>query len=272
VTVISCLINRAGTFHATDSLLTRLGPDGQREPLEWQETKIVPVPAWRGAMSYWGLALIEQQWSTLDWLRAQAKRAAQFESAAAFAEALAVELRRALAGLRVRRDVDAGIGIHFTAYEWIDDYWIPELFLVTNWSDPTYTALRPTGVGMSRETHGTFSGEGPRPDDSDPGRRRAVSRYLQAGGWFIYNNGDPELFNPAANSILHMFRTLSKRGILRGADDIGSLGSLTRRPIEVVSAIQHDFCASGTRVVGGKIHDLAITPTGIHSSTSGDSP
>src|SRR5215831_14873694 len=46
--------------------------------------------------------------------------------------------------------------------------------------------------------------------------------------------------------------------------------SLARRPVEVVTAIQRDFCAGGKRIGGGRVHDLLITPSGDYSSTSGD--
>ncbi len=42
---------------------------------------------------------------------------------------------------------------------------------------------------------------------------------------------------------------------------------LARRPVEVVSEIQRDFCQAGRRTVGGKIHDLAITPGGRYLSS-----
>ncbi len=270
MTVISTVITRIGTVHATESLLTKLGRDGKRDPIEWQATKIVPVRAWRGALSYWGLALVDGCWSTLDWLGEQAAQASSFKAAEAFTDALATELGRALGSLSFSREVDAGIGIHFSAYEWIDDRWIPELFLITNWSDLTNTALAPTGIRVSRETHATLAGEGTKPEDGEEGRRRAVSQALQAGEWLRYNNGDPQLYNGAANAIQDMLCVLASRRILREVDNIETLRSLGRRPVEVVSAIQQCFCAPGTRVVGGKIHDLLITPTGEYSSTSGD--
>lgn len=270
MTVISTLITRAGTVHATDSLLTRLGADGQREPVEWQQTKIVPVRTWRGAMSYWGLALIEGQGSTVEWLRDRAAEAGDFTSPQYFSEAVAARLNRALAGLPFRRPVDAGIGIHFSAYEWVDDQWIPELFIVSNWLDPNYTALRPGGVGATRETYGSITGQGPRPQDGAAANRLAVSRALRDGMWFRWNNGDPRLYNLAADAIHCMFSELAGRGVLGQPDDVETLRALTRRPVEVVSEIQRDFCGPGARLVGGRIHDLAITPAGEYSSASGD--
>ena len=270
MTVISTLITSAGTVHATDSLLTNLMADGRREPVEWTQTKIIPVPAWRGAMSYWGLAQIEGRWSTLGWLRNEAAKAGDFASAEDFARELASQLNRELAAMTFRRRTDAGIGIHFSAYERMDDRWIPELFLISNWSDTSYSSIRMTGVGYSRETHGTLSGQGPRLEDSQLDRRLKVSDSIDRGGWFRYNNGDPQLYNPAAIAIQNMFKELASRKILRDPNSLETLRALARRPVEVVSEIQHDFCAAGTRVVGGRVHDLAITPTGLYSSTSGD--
>jgi hypothetical protein len=270
MTVICTVITMAGTVHATDSFLTKLKANGQRELIETQETKIIPVRAWRGAMSYYGLAQVEGHWSTLDWLRDQAIQAGRFGTAEEFAHALAVALKREIARLPLRRNEDKGIGIHFSAYEWIDDYWMPELFHISNWLDPSYTALRPTGVGASGDMYSSIFGQGLEQGGTPGARRRAVHQAIQSGTLVRYNNGDPMLYNPAANAIQGMFVELNRRRILRNANDIEVLRSLGRRPVEVVSEIQRDFCAPGTRVVGGKVHDLAVTPTGDYSSTSGD--
>ncbi|MCR4304664.1 MAG: hypothetical protein NUV63_10650 [Gallionella sp.] len=270
MTVISTLITRVGTVHATDSLITILKSDGQRDPIEWQRTKIVPVRAWRGAMSYYGLAQIEGCWSTLDWLREQATKASTFATAGRFAYALADALNREIPALPIRREADKGIGIHFSAYEWINGYWIPELFHISNWSDPTYTGLRPTGVGASADMSGAVSNHFPDLVNNEEAKRLAVHQAIQAGVWFQYNNGDPRLFNSAAKAILDMFKELESRGILCDATNIETIRALTTQPVEMVSNIQHGFCADRTRVVGGRIHDLAITPDGEYFSTSGD--
>jgi hypothetical protein len=54
VTVISTVITRYCTVHASDSLITKLQPDGSAIPIEWEQSKIILVRPWRGAMSYWG--------------------------------------------------------------------------------------------------------------------------------------------------------------------------------------------------------------------------
>jgi hypothetical protein len=97
-----------------------------------------------------------------------------------------------------------------------------------------------------------------------------VHRTVQAGAWFRYNNGDPRLYNTAANAIFDMFKDLNDRGVLLDPNNIATIRALTRRPVEVVSNIQHDLCHHDTRVVGRRIHDLSITPNGDYYSTSGD--
>lgn len=270
MTVISTVITMAGTVHATDSFLTKVNANGQREPIETQETKIIPVRAWRGAMSYYGLAQVEGHWSALDWLRAQAAQAGNFGTAEEFANALAVALNHEISRLPLPRDVDKGIGIHFSAYEWIGGYWIPEMFHISNWGDTTYSSLRSTGVGASRDMSGGISSQILGQGDTLEARRRLVHQAILGGMLVRYNNGDPTLYNPVANAIHDMFEVLNRRRILRKLNDIEVLRSLARRPVEVVASVQQDFCAPGMRVVGGRIHDLAITPTGVYSSTSSD--
>src|SRR5262245_23630981 len=112
MSVISTLISRSGTVHATDSLITRFDANGRRkpeEPEDWNTMKIVPVEAWRGAMSYYGLALTDSGWSTLDWLRQQAAVADRYESAELFAKHIAAQLNQVLSRIVFRVDTDAGI-------------------------------------------------------------------------------------------------------------------------------------------------------------------
>jgi len=93
MTIIATLITRRATVHASDSLLT-ISRNGMVDAINWEQTKIIGVPAWRGAMSYWGLAEVRDQndvvlWSVFGWLRDQAGSASTFDSAEAFAAHLA---------------------------------------------------------------------------------------------------------------------------------------------------------------------------------------
>lgn len=270
VTVISAVISRYCTAHASDSLISELRPDGTCVPREWKQTKIVAVPHCRGAMAYWGLARYGQ-WSTLAWLQERVQRAHHYPSPEDFAREVTGMLNKAISRMTFQRPLYAGIGIHFTAYEYVDNYWIPELFLLTNFKDPSYQSLHSDGVRLTRETYHTITNQAPQPEHREPQCRLRVHQHLQEGGrMLLYNNGDPALFNQAAGAILAMIRELARRGNLANAESVATYRAIARRPIEIVSRVQHDFAQEGARVVGGRPHDLAVTPNGEYSSDSGD--
>lgn len=106
----------------------------------------------------------------------------------------------------------------------------------------------------------------------DEASRKNLHSYLSEGGILTYNNGDPELFNPLAKSIFESVKTLSQRHLLHDPDDVDIYRSLAKQPVKMVKEVQHLFCRSNDRIVGGKIHDLVITPMGEFSSNSGDAP
>ena len=269
MTVISTVISRFCVVHASDSLITLRQPNGACCPTESERSKIVAVRQWRGAMAYWGLAT-RGNWSTFDWLRDRAAHTRNFSSAEEFAGAIALQLQEELSRIHFDRPIDAGVGIHFTAYEFMNDYWIPELFLISNWADPSYTTLRPNGVGASRETYHTITDQPPRIEHRESDSRLRVHAFLQEGRILIYNNGDPTLFNAAANGLGAMFRELARRGRINAPQEIGTYLAVARRPIEIVANAQRDFCSPETRIVGGRLHDLAVTPGGVYSSSTGD--
>ena len=260
------------TAHATDSFITLRAADGTYEPLESQETKIVPVPHWRGAICYWGLATQEPDWSTLQWLRGRATNAKEHASPETFARALAADLTVHLRRRQFRSSLDRGIGMHFSAYEPVDGYWVPELFQIRNWDDESYSTVRDVVV-VTRETFGTTKGVRERVEqDKDSVRRLEVHKALQEGAMLIFNNGDPMLFNPIAASVLSAMSELRRRGSLRDPTDVKTHLSLVRRPVEIASRLLSDLAPSNRRCVGGKTHDLAVAPTGEMKSTTGDAP
>ena len=269
MTVISTVLTQYCTVHASDSLITELQKDGSCKPREWKRSKIVAVRHWRGAMAYWGLAKYGS-WSTFDWLQEQAKNAGRYSSAEEFAQELEEKLNEAITHVK---SVNSGIGIHLTVYEHIENYWIPELFLLSNFTNPSYESVHPDGVHLSRETYHTIAKVPPEPEHRETQYRLEVHKRLhQPGGMLIYNNGDPIMFNAAAYAILEMFRALARRRKLAKPGSVKTYLAIARRPIEVVSKAQLDFCQKGTRVIGGKLHDLAVTPCGEYSSTTGDVP
>ena len=163
------------------------------------------------------------------------------------------------------------MGIHLTVYEQVGDYWIPELFKVSNWTDNNYADVFPDGFRLERVTyHTSFDKQSERPEDREPKYRLELHQKLLNGMILIYNNGDPVLFNPPAKALFNMFQTLIARGMLDDPHTSKAICALARRPIEVVAEAQKDFCHKRKVRVGGKIHDLAITPNGRYWSSTGD--
>lgn len=275
MTVVSTIITRHYTAHASDSFLTMCHPDGTREVVEDQQSKLVDVRAFRGVMSYWGLARHEDGWDTFQWLRERARLADASGSAEAFAEACAEMLTAELSRRRFANQLDSGLGIHFTAYEYINDYWIPELFVLSRWRDESYQEVLPKyKFRVTRETYATLKGlkppDGRSPEFGQPTHRLEVHKALQNQLlMFLFNNGAPVLFNPIANSILASFAELSCRGHLKDPTSFETHLSIARRPVEIVSKLLIDLAAPGTRLVGGKPHDLAVSPSGVYHSTTG---
>jgi len=240
--------------------------------VEDQASKLIRVPAWRGAMAYWGLASLGRDWNTKHWLETQAKSAGGHTSPEDYALALADNLTRELGRRGLRRPIDSGLGIHFSAYEYVEGYWIPELFLVSNWTDTSYSAVRPDGFLVTRETFATLQNLSDRPPEQRQlANRRAVHTALhQSQLMFRFNNGDPALFNPIGDSVLSTFSTLYARGHVHDSTSVQTHLSLVRRPVDVVSKLLADLAEPASRVIGGRPHDLAISPSGQYESTSGD--
>ncbi|HUM06584.1 MAG TPA: hypothetical protein VLT90_14050, partial [Terriglobales bacterium] len=156
-------------------------------------------------------------------------------------------------------------------YERMNDYWIPELFLISNWAGIPYTHIRLTGVGATRETYHTLNNVASMPEHREFDFRFKVHEALQSGVMFRYNNGDPALFNPVADAILDRFIELARRGVLNDPSSQKTHCGLVRLPIEIVSNLLSDFARKGTRLIGGKPHDLCVSPTGDFWSSTGDS-
>jgi hypothetical protein len=270
MTVISTIITRYYTAHASDSFLTKSHPGGKQEVIEKKKSKLVRVPAYRGVMGYWGLARYNG-WNTFDWLQERSNRANGSACAAAFADDLAAatvaEFRRKCA-----RPLDMGLGIRFTAYEYIEGYWIPELFVLSNWTDASYAAVQPHGFRVTRETYATLKGLPDRtPDHGQPACRLEVHRGLHdEARMFCFNNGDPTPFNPIANSILASFAELSRRGKVKKPSSVLTHLSIARNPVDIVSKLYRELTPRDTRLVGGKPHDLAVNSGGVYESRTGD--
>lgn len=85
MTLICARLSNVCTVHATDSLLTRLTPEGKREAIPERRPKIIAIPRFRGAMSWWGATqrpMIRGGWDAIDWLIERAAEAEETELSA----------------------------------------------------------------------------------------------------------------------------------------------------------------------------------------------
>jgi hypothetical protein len=94
-----------------------------------------------------------------------------------------------------------------------------------------------------------------------------VKQHLDDGNLFIYNNGDPLLFNNFANAFARSMIVLQRRGLLRRDHEIAR--SIALRPIAMIADSQSALCDEGKRLIGGRVHDLVIFPDGTMKSDSG---
>lgn len=270
MTVVSCIIASGCTTHASDSLLTRTKADGETEELEWEDPKLVRVEQFGGVIGFYGFAGMTPERSTLRWLRGQVSKASECKNAQEFAARLARKCEEWLRAEGAPRDRRGGIGMHFTAYEWWDGYWVPELFHVRNWADPHYASVKPEGVVWTRDTYGIIVGADEETRDASAAGRARVREHLVNGGYFRFNNGDPEMYNGIANAVhdggvLVFRRVAGERATLQPAH----WASLCLRPVEIVADLQRDFAGAGRRRVGGRPHDVTVTPPREFVSRSG---
>lgn len=210
--------------------------------------------------AYWGLAESTNGWTTHAWLESKAREAPKFDTLDAFAIALHAELDKIMLAVP---QADRGIGIHLMGYEQVGAYWVPELFLVSNYADTTYSKL--CCLHKTRETYHIAFNEQPNERHGEPECRYKVHGFLAEGGMLVFNNGDPFMFNAVARPLFQILKEARERGVLRDADSTDTYRALARIPIETVSKAQRDFFRKDKIRVGGKPHDLVITPDGLVS-------
>lgn len=286
MTVISVLINKYCTVHASDSYLTV--PHGQElQVVESQETKIVRAEKYRGALAYFGLAKSDDfNWSTLTWLQSQVANS-RYDQAEDFARSLTDNLNGELAKMQYANPLAKGIGIHFTTYERFDDLWIPELFAATNFSSTAYESLHVEGVICTRQTFNVVMHNMPSLPEHREREFRLMVHYAlhRADALLVYNNGDPLLFNPVAGAIFDSLRITARRGELSDTQNPETYRRIAKTAVKVVCDIQQAMVEqdrqetrkpgaktiiSGKRRIGGKSHALAISPNGSYLPVSGD--
>lgn len=147
------IISKKGTAVSTDSLLTvreKDNPDSVSQ-VEWQLPKLVRLEKFKGTISFWGDAVAELKrfppkpkedidfnWTLYNWLIEKCKNISR-TTLEDFVRHLTQDLK---AEYEKRKWLNNGIGIHVTGYEYVDNTFIPELFLISNYADTSYTKLR----------------------------------------------------------------------------------------------------------------------------------
>lgn len=275
MTVISAIINKQCTVHASDSLITEAQKDKTKKVLNHKQSKIVTVRAWKGAISYWGLASYKgYKWSTFEWLKKKAGSANKYRSAEEFAQHLTQELNEKASKMKFAKKIDRGIGLHFTAYEKIGNLLIPELFLITNYKGPPYKELYPK-IRLFRNTLASICGmkaEETKTEHRELPYRKIVHEVLQSGRFLIFNNGDPGMFNVIMPTIFRLYQIFGQRRILKDSSKIKleTYHDIAHMLLNTIIKAQEGFCDKNQRLVGGKIHVLAISPKGEYYSKTGD--
>jgi hypothetical protein len=272
MTVISAVISTHCIAVSSDSLLTVYNSSTKTsEIIEARKPKIIRVEKFLGAFSYWGLAAKSKssKWTTYDWLKKISNEAHQFDNLEKFGTHVRDELDKEIKSLRIDKKY-TGIGIHLTGYEDYNGFKIPELFLISNYTDPTYSKIG--DLGVSRQLFPTM------PDEFKAGQENLtqsekqllVKDFLTKGKMFIFNNGDPDMFNPFFSGYRDAMNTAKKRNAIKDSNDIEIYRNIASRPIEMVTKAQKDFYKKGKIIVGGRVHDLVIEKlTGKFTSTSG---
>jgi len=213
MTAISALISKKWIAAASDSLVTEFHPEtNEISHIDFRRSKIVPIRKFKAAAAYWSLAKIGK-WNTYDFLKTMARNAYNYDTIEEFANGIKLMLKEKLDGITFRTPIHQGIGIHLIGYEIHGDTLVPELFLISNFANPSYETLKELDV--TRNLYGTLHENFRNNEESNEERRNKVIEFLDQGGIFRFNNGDPLLFNPAANAIHMMFNSAISRNVIR---------------------------------------------------------
>lgn len=266
MTAISAIISKDWISVASDSLLTEIISIDNVRHIEFKKSKIVPIRKFKASAAYWGLAKVGY-WRTYDFLKKMAVDADGFQSFESFANYVCAELKAKLDKFVVKNPSDIGIGIHLAGFEDFHGELVPELFLISNYSNTSYKELK--NIEVSRNLYGTLKDEYKNGETTLFDQKQKVKEFLEAGQVFIFNNGDPRMFNPAAKAMIEMFIDAKMRNVLRDKD-LKVFLTLSSRPIEIIKNVQKDLFEKQYIRVGGKIHNLLITKIGSMISTSGD--
>ena len=176
--------------------------------------KPVSLEKFKGTISFWGTAGIPNsrksdslKWSLYEWLAEQSKNPSEStieDYVVRLTERLKIEFKKQ--GLDEKKN---GIGIHITGYEYIDECYIPELFLISNYKNTFYNKIGK--IEWSRHTFHTIAGLEPSINHRNREYRKIVYEFLLNGKLIFYNNGDPIFFNQMFYPILNSYQRFNFR-------------------------------------------------------------
>lgn len=258
MTVISAVINRRCIAVASDSLIT-YEEGNTRIVLERKKPKIVKVESKKAILSYWGYAATTAKmrgWTTYDFLKKIAKDAYQFESLKLFADYIKEQLNKDV-GVKLEYD-KKGIGIHLIGYTEVKGEYIPEFYLISNFRITNKSYQVEPQLRVSSELYKTL----PKSyrkwlHPTNENKVNAIKTFLNEGKMFIFNNGDPFMFNPVFNGYRKSYRIAKERGILDN-NEIERARFLAREPIVCVVNAQKVLFREGSKIVGGRVHDITL--------------
>lgn len=261
-------ITRDGTAHATDSLITKRTATG-RDPSELSgKPKFVHIPKFHGIMSWFGTVQYGG-WNALEFLTKKAEEAEKFtvKQIQDFSDNIAHDIGIALNGGGWSMP-EKGCGIHFTFYEELDEYWVPELMFITNYSGyeattgyqtggPALLALRQTFHTISGNKDVNYSQHG------DSECRRAVHSFINNVRSLWYTNGDNFFTNAGFEIAENSQQIFLTRKMLKTHNALKL--AQWRTLFAVKTAVEAHKIFSYEPLVGGKCFSTAVMPPGDYN-------
>jgi hypothetical protein len=264
LTAISVLLNQKFISFASDSLITIPKKDGSLEIVETEKPKIVQIPKLRAGIVFWGLSGFGR-WSLTEYLKNMITNN-KSNSLEEFCDELKVGLQNDFDRLKLTKPTPKyGLGVQVAGFERINDYRVPELFLISNFKK---SYLVGSQFFCNRHSFQIctlkFDKKQIQPEAKhrEYDYRKKVYDWLAGEEMIITNNGDYEMYTPLVKSLIEQIYLLRKRGVAKPLNDSKIVGALARLPIEIISVLQRDFCKEGSQIIGGKSHDLVITANG----------
>jgi len=250
LTIILTQLTLGQTVHATDSLLTKRS--SRRLAKGSGQAKFLGCPQFRGGFSWFGQITAGRHWNAKTFLEQRIKDLPNppMISSDQFASEIAKELTYRLTFTHISKSM--GLGLHFTTYDLGDGEWIPELFLITNYTGLEYrgglgfVAQRQTYHWLSNNTDTNFA------DHFKDEFRIKVKQQLQKTP-IHFSNGQPTVFARFIPQILETVAT----------HPVSNVPFWTGYPLQLCQDMTDYYLARKGKkkaLVGHPCFDLPISP------------